>query len=416
MSESSAVRATPEWPFDARAEPNGYFAELRGKGEIQRVPGTDTFIAGRWEDVAAIAQNHKVFIQDLTPVQPEFRKTVTPCPFHEAPPGKYEPLPAPFSDGDDHKVKRRWGLTMVQPERLRGYEPFLRALCDELIDAFVEQGRCEFRTDFAIPLPSQVVGTLLGVPKEETEQFVHWVDDIFTAGLLGAPEEHKLAAERAWREMYDYVSDNVIDRFKHPKDDFLSELIRVQVEQDGGLDLNFQIVQASNFIQAGSETTVNMLCNAMAYVARDAALRDSLIADPEQIPAMIEETLRLEAPVSVNFRLCTEDTEVNGVAIPEGALVMILWSAGNLDEERFECPAEFRLGRPRAKNDTLSFGRGSHRCIGAPLARLEGKIAYERLLTRLPNLHLVESESDLTNVESSRMHGPRKLTLAFDRP
>jgi cytochrome P450 len=409
-----AEPAVTDWPFDARRIPYEYFEELRSGGKVQHLPGTNMYVAGRWEDLTEIAQQAEVFTQDLSEISPEFRRTVTPCPFEHAPRTKYVPSPTPFSDGEDHKIKRRWGLRMVQPDRLRSYEPLVTALCDELIDAFIARGRCEFRTDFAIPLPTRVVGMLLGVPKDEASRFVEWADAIFLAGLLGAPEEHRRMSEQAWREMYDYVSDAVIERFKHPQDDFLSELVRVQVEQDGGLDLNYQIVQASNIIQAGSETTVNMLCNAMLYTARDAGVRERLQADPKLIPGLIEETMRLESPVSLTFRLCRQDTEVNGVEIPAGSLVVMLWAAGNRDAERFEEPEELVLDRPRVMKDQLAFGRGAHRCLGAPLARLEGKIAFERLLTRLGEIRLVDDGTDLRNVESARMHGPRSLVIEFD--
>jgi cytochrome P450 len=322
---------------------------------------------------------------------------------------RYLRQPVVASNGAEHKVKRAYALRLVERDRLHGYEQMIVDASDWLIDAFIDVGECEFRSAFGDQLPLYAMLGVLGLPREDADLFQRDV-----RGLVSLPRQNE------------YMLRKISERLEDPGDDGLSALVRDQIDLDGGVDIEFQVMQAVNLIGAGSETTSHVLVSMMHVLCTHPNVMDAVRNDRSLIRPLAEETMRVETPLQWLPRVATDRAIVGGVAIPAGATVWLLWGSGNRDPEKFDRPDEFRLDRlPRAQ---LSFGRGPHFCAGAPLARLETFVAFDRLLTRLGNIRLVEEKSDLSNVTkdgpprtegildpTGTIHAPMSLTIAFEK-
>jgi cytochrome P450 len=398
----------PSAPFTACPYP--FYRRLHEEAPVCHVPGTRTYLISRWADIARVAQHSEVFEQPpLFPeLDPHFEVDFPTL-------DRYTPQATVTTNGSEHKVKRAWGLRLVERERLRSYEPLIADIADNLINRFIDKGHCEFRWDFAEKLPAYVMMDLLGLPRGD-------------AGMFMADEFDADQAEDMIHTSYAYALKAIQARLEKNTGDFISEILWDQISRDGAVDINYQVAQLINLIGAGSETTAHLLTNTMLLLCRHRSVLDRVRADRSLLRPLLEESMRLETPVQWLPRLTTEKTVIDGVEIPAGATVWLLWAAGNRDPDKWEAPDEFRIDRPSLAQNQLAFGRGPHLCLGAPLARLESMIAFDRILTRLANLEVLEEESDLTNVmksppsalegiydASGSMHGPKTLVIAFNR-
>lgn len=397
---------TPEFT----ACPYPFYERLLKEAPVYHLPGTNSYLVSRWADIAYVAQHADRFQQP--PMYPELEPHLD-VEFPTV--DRYTAQATVTTNGPDHRIKRAWGLRLVERERLRSYEPLVEGIADELVDAFVDAGRCEFRWDFAERLPALVMMDLLGLPREDAHMFV--ADEIDPGGARDFIDD-----------AYSYALEAIRARIRHGTDDFLSELLRAQIARDGTVDINFQVAQLVNLIGAGSETTAHVLANTMLILCRDPTLTARVRQERALLSPLIEESMRLETPVQWLPRFSTAVSVVGGVEIPAGSTIWLLWGAGNRDPEKWEHPGRVDIDRPGLAHNQLGFGRGPHLCLGAPLARLEAVVSFDRLLARLANLRLLEDESDLTNVmkappsalegiydASGAMHAPKTLSIAFDK-
>jgi cytochrome P450 len=408
--------ADVNWPSpEITACPYPYWEILRSEAPVHHVPGTRTYLISSWEAIHEVTRKRDVFEQapSFPLMRPEYELDIPTV-------HRYAPEAAISSNGDDHKAKRAWGLRLVQGNRLRAYEPLIARICDELIDGFIDRGGCEFRWAFAEQLPSYVMMELLGLPREDAK--------LFQADELSVGDDTGSDAYPSYTAINDYVLRAVQDRLEAPGDDFLSEILQDQVRRDGAVDINMQVAQGANLILAGSETTAHVLVNMMRLLCGHPDVMERVRGDRAALRMVLEETMRLEAPVQWLPRITASDTVLCGVEIPAGSTLHLLFGSGNRDERKFDDPGEFRpFDRERLAKNQLGFGRGSHLCLGAPLARLEGEIGFERLLARLTNLRVVTEKSDLSNVQKGCptglegfldaggcMHAPKTLVIAYD--
>jgi cytochrome P450 len=180
----------------------------------------------------------------------------------------------------------------------------------------------------------------------------------------------------------------LLERVQQPTDDFLSEIVRLKMARDGQLDLYYLVGEVTTIYSAAYHNTVYMLASTMEMLLENPDQMQRVIDDPSLIRGMIDESLRLQSPVQWLQRVVSEDTELGGVKLPQGAVCLVLWGSGNRDPERFPEPERFQVDRKNALRDHLAFGYGIHKCLGARLARLEGQMAFEQLLARLKNIQL----------------------------
>jgi cytochrome P450 len=294
------------------------------------------------------------------------------------------------ADGEVHRREHAVVAKAFTPKRVRGMEPTIRGLCEELFAGMVGRTNVPFVEQFAIPLPVQVIASGLGLPPENFRELRRWSDGF--QALIGAPNPTDEALEAflsTSAEFTEYVTPLIEERRRNPGDDIISALV---AENDTGWQPNLQEILAmvSALLLAGNETSTAALAGAVLYLARTPGLQDQVRGDRSLIPALVEETLRLTTPPQVLFRTAVADGEVAGVKIAEGQHLLLRFAAANREEKRFEDPLVPRLDRADKRH--LTFGRGIHTCVGAPLARAELRIMLETLLDRTSAIALHERE------------------------
>jgi cytochrome P450 len=298
-------------------------------------------------------------------------------------------------DPPDHTRLRRLVQQTFTPRRVAALEPWIRKIAVDLIEAF-PSGQVDLLTAYALPLPITVIAQLLGIDPAERSDFRHWADT-----YLHADETQAARAAVAGRKVGELLSELVAQRRAKLGDapldvahegTLIDGLIRAR-DQEDRLGEHELVPLLFLLLGAGYETTVNLIGNGTLMMLSDPERLRALRAAPETLPVAIEEFLRLDPPVKAIFpRYPLEDTELGGVLIRAGETVMVHFGAVSRDPRRYPDPASFRPGRgaDRSQPAHLTFGHGLHYCLGAPLARLEGQVAFEELLRAYPDLELAE--------------------------
>jgi cytochrome P450 len=251
-------------------------------------------------------------------------------------------------------------------------------------------------------------------PREDEERLVEWARGTGVVGSRLASAADREAELRRRRELAQYMAEAIQARQARPGEDYLSEFVAAQVGRDGALDLPYLLAEATNLFAGGNVTTAYMLANAMRALLDRPGELDRVRDDRTLIPALLEETMRLESPVQWLLRVATRDCEIAGVPVAAGTTIMVAWGAANRDPERFGHPEDFDLDRPNLSRQ-LAFGLGAHHCIGAPLARLAGTIAFGALLDRLPGLRPHPAHADRDHVTAPNQRAPLAVHIAFGK-
>ena len=294
-----------------------------------------------------------------------------------------------LTNGPDHARVRRLFSQVFTPRRITALEPAVERLIGARLDHLEELGAggrpVDFMAEFALPLPSDVIGELLGVPTDDRAWFPQRVATFGAIVELGdAKWKYLNAANRAADELTGYFAVLVDKRRVEPADDLLSGLVQMQAAESERISDDELLANLITLFNAGFVTTTHLFGNGLTLLLEEPARRAELLADPEVVPAYVEEILRYEPPVHFGIRQAYRDTELEGVPLHEGDTVVVLLGAANRDPGRFPDPDVFDPHRP--DNVPLSFGAGLHYCLGAALSRLEGRLALPMLLSRFPKL------------------------------
>lgn len=376
-------------------DPYPYFDHLRGKCPVQREPHHDVMMVTGYEEAIAVYHDTAAFssCNSVTGPFPGFPVALVGDDVSELIEQHRDELP--FSDQittfdpPHHTAHRGLLMRLITPKRLKENEEFLWRLADRTIDEFLANGACEFIREYANPYAMLVTADLLGVPEADHELF---------RSKLGARPGRAIGSTKSdamthkpLEFLYDRFSAYIEERRREPRDDVMTGLATATFP-DGSLPEVIDVVRiAANLFAAGGETTVRLLSSALQLIGERPELQHLLRNNPERIPNFVEETLRLESPVKGDFRLARRPVTVGGVDIPAGTTVMVLNGAANHDPRRFERPHEFEVDRANARQH-LAFGHGAHTCPGAPLARAEACASVERLLARMADIRISESE------------------------
>jgi len=293
-------------------------------------------------------------------------------------------------EGPVHKRLRKVMQNILTPERFREMEPRIRLEVTRLIDAFIDKGNCDFVSEFAYPLPVFVIFAVIGflAEEEDLEQLQRWSDDTFMLWLAPLTPEQQVECANHAVEFQRYMAKKIADRRANPRDDLLTDFVREVDAGDGRLsEEELTIMFPMNLIGAGHETTKSALGNALYHMLGEPSRWQAIVDDPASIPQAVEETLRWDGSVFGWYRSVIDDVEIGGKTLPKGAKVVALLGSANHDENKFDDPESFCPARGnKPAHMTFSFGR--HFCPGAPLARMELRIALEELARRLPGLRL----------------------------
>ena len=320
-----------------------------------------------------------------------------------------------FTDPPRHTKLRALVSKAFTPKSVAGLEGRIAAISHELLDRVVARGEMDVVADYALPLPMTVIAEMLGIPASDRERFARWNEVLLDMSHTIAGGDRAPAAMDGFialaGEMGAYLEEQLARRRVEPTDDLLTRLAAAEV--DGERLTHGQILGFSQLLLlAGSETTTNLIANAvLCFAARPdqlARLRD----EPALIPAAVEEVLRFRSPLQWMYRVATRDVPMHGRVIPTGAMVLAMIGSANHDPLVFPDPARFDVAR--SPNPHLAFGHGVHFCLGAPLARLEGRIALGHLIARLPNLELADT-SPWVPRPGLHVHGPARLPVRFTR-
>jgi cytochrome P450 len=296
-------------------------------------------------------------------------------------------------DGEEHSKNRALLSQLLTHKRLKANEEFVAGLVIRLVDGLIDKGGCEITKDFAHALSTLVIADLLGVPEEEHAELIDLIG--LPPTQMDGDAEHKVQADPlTW--LHDRFRGYLLDRQANPRGDMMSELVHAKYK-DGSEPSIERLTRLACFLfGAGQDTSARLVAFSFRVLGDEPAVQAQLRAAPEKVPEFIEEVLRMFYPVKTLSRLAVEPTEVAGVAIPAGGVVTVNIGGANRDPRHFADPDRFDFNRPGVR-DHISFSRGSHACIGAPLARMEVRVALEQFLKRTSDIRVSEAH-----------HGPRE--------
>ncbi len=317
-----------------------------------------------------------------------------------------------FKDGADHERLRDLVSKVFTPRMIEGLRPRVQLLADELLDAVEPAGRMDLIADFAFPIPVTIICELLGIPAEDRADFRDWTARVARSldPSTNETEEQEIgrAGDEASAAFGAYFRELITRRRSEPRDDVVSALISAQDGEDK-LTTDELLATFVLLLVAGHETTTNLIGNGTLALLRHPDELARLRADlsPDAVKVAVEELLRYEPPVSGVLRIATEDIPIGGTVIPAGHDALVIIAAANRDPSVFADPD--RLDVRRADNRHLTFSGGPHFCLGAPLARLEGQIAFATLFRRFPNLELETEEPEWR--ETFTLRGLKQLPV-----
>lgn len=314
-----------------------------------------------------------------------------------------------FADPPRHTRLRRAANRVFPPRAMEGMAPRIEAIVDGLISRMAAHGEGDLIRDFGFPLPVMVIADMMGVPREHQDRFKVWSDDLATfVGSAQLTPDKRARAQESAAAMSEYFRGAVADRRKRPQDDRLTAFI-AEREHGGDMDEAELIASCVLLLFAGHETTTNLIGNGMLALMRNRDQLHRLVAAPELIEPAIEEMLRYDGPAFAMTRIALEDVEYGGREIREGDRLFVFLAAANRDPSRFDDPERLDVGR--SDNRHLAFGYGIHFCLGAPLARLEGRMAIRALLDRLGEPRLRDAEPEW--IDSLSLRGVAALPISF---
>jgi cytochrome P450 len=409
------------------------YKQLREEAPVWQDPLTGMWTLSRFEDIRAALLDTKRYTNRIGSAAGSTEKGVRP----EDPEKARELLEAaaveekiqkmyeekgwpvrPTLDGRDepeHMQLRRLFDYAFRPARIRELDPFVEELSNQLFDAFVDKGRCEWVTEFAIPLPLYVIGRQMGVPDEDMPQIKKWTDAwIQRMGLMQTPEERIWSAEQEIEAQH-YFQAKYEELRTEPKDTLLSDLVNNQVKEWGRTltDNELHSEMMADLFVGGSETTTNALSGGVLLLIQNPDIWDKVSSDTDRfLEPFVEEILRLESPVQCLLRETSEDIELHGVTIPAGAIVSLRYGAANRDNAKFENPEDFDLERKNPRSH-IAFGLGSHHCLGAPLARRELYYGFKVLFERFEEMWFIEGENDFHYNRNYFLRALNHLNIGF---
>lgn len=394
-----------------KRDPYPTYAQMRAQGPVYQNAGMSEnqliwFVTG-YAEAEAVLRDHKRFVKN-------YRNTMTPEQLAQ--------LPATSRlaqlldnhmlnhDGQAHLRQRNLVNKAFTTRMVNGMQPRVQQIADELLDQVQSRGEMDLIDEYAFPLPIVVIAELLGVPAADRDRFRAWSDAFVTPART---EEEWRRTEQLLIAFTEYLGEIFAARRQEPRNDLISALIGAE---EGGDRLSEEELYSMVvlLIVAGHETTVNLIGNGTLALLRNPEQLALLKANPALMPNAIEELLRYDGPVErATMRFAAEDLHIGEHLIRRSEPVIVVLGGADRDPAQFAQPDTLDL--TRAENRHLAFGYGVHYCVGAPLARMEGRVALDTLLRRLPNLRLAAPVEELTWRFNPILRGMQHLPVAWER-
>lgn len=374
-------------------DPYPYYERIRERTPAVYWEDFDVWAYVNHDDVSALLRDRR-FGRQLTHLKSREQLGWPPIRTELKPFYDVDDLQMLQLEGPNHVRLRNLVQKSFMARQIESLRPKLAALCDQLIDDMQERGEVDLLEAYATPIPVIAIAQLLGVPVEMKDWLLTWSHRMVQMYMLGRTHEQELEAVQATQEFVAYLRTLVAERRKTPADDLITILISAE-EAGDKLTEDELIASCILLLNAGHEATVNVIGNGaaalLAHPAQWARLTSSHAA-PALVHSAVEEMLRWDPPLHYFHRWALEDDlEYKGRRFKQGDTIAVLLGAANRDPRRFTDPQTFDVTRPVEANPHVSFGGGVHFCVGAPLARLELQVAFERLAQRTPGLALVEA-------------------------
>jgi cytochrome P450 len=366
-------------PFSAafKADPWPVYRRLRDEAPVYRSEKWGFWALSRFEDVRAAARDSETFLSFEGIDIDDTAKDMSAPGF------------LPDIDNPRHDQLRRIVARTFMPRMIAKLEADVRRVVTGLVDRFADAGEADIAQDLSWPIPYAVFFDVLGLPTSgsDREDLVRW-----SHGLKDREDDDPRLTPVAWDALHrtkDYLAEILMERRRNPREDLLSTLVTADVEDRDGEPFAPPVITRDSEIVglafvlflAGVESTSALLSTAFRELALHPEQRAALVADPSRIPGAVEEALRFDAPLQVAGRTATRDVELHGVTIPAGQRVFLVYGSANRDERQYPDPDRFDVFRRQQRH--MSFSEGLHGCLGAPLARLEARVALEVALPRL---------------------------------
>jgi cytochrome P450 len=382
---------------DMRRDPYPLYEQVRSSSPLLHMAEADMWMLFDYESVKRALTDHEAFSSVVTP-----------------PTGK-APDWLVFSDPPRHTKLRGLIMRAFTPRSIANLEPRVRELSRELLDQTIERGEMDLAADYSSLLPAMVIAEMIGIPLADRPRFLRWGEVIMNLSYAisgGGEETARVMKENVAvkEEMRAYLRDLLPERRSKPQDDLLTRLVEAEV--DGARLTEEEILGFFQLLlSAGTETTTNLINNAILCFLEHPDQLARLQAQPELLPSAIEEVLRYRSPGQIMFRSTKADIELHGQVIPAGKLVLVMVGSANRDPQKFKDADRFDITRD--PNPHLAFGHGIHFCLGAALSRLEARVALEDLLERVKGFQLASTEPWVPR-KALHVHGPLHLPIRFE--
>ncbi len=390
-------------PFDPSflIDPYPYYQPLLTGPPKRANFGLSVVLTARYRDVVTVLRDHSRFSSKI----PQYAINPSGDPFGGAP-------TMPFSDPPVHSRLRRLVARDFSARRIASLAPRIREVANQLLDENASDRHFEAMSALANQLPVIIIAEMFGVPIAHHARFRRWSEAVASnsATMPGAPVPSEV--REGVTGLREYFTREIEHRRTNPGDDLVSALVAAH-DHDEILNPEELLAFVVLLLIAGNETTTNLIGNGLLALARNPGEFERLRTDPALIPSAVEEMLRYDSPVQTLMRFAANDTEIGGTPVETGAMIAVLFGAANRDPVQFPDPGKFDVGR--APNDHIAFGEGIHFCLGAPLARLEARIALEAIIERFARIKLADPAAPLSYRGSFVTRGLRELPLAVER-
>ncbi|MCP5181612.1 MAG: cytochrome P450 [Pseudomonadales bacterium] len=417
-SENAFLRRFSLFDDTTRECPFPYFAAIRREAPVYFMPELGAYYVSRYEDVRYVKKHPELFSNDIYTHGVTRGSTRNIAEEYRCEHGWARVSTLQRTDPPVHGKYRRLINDAFTVARVRRMTDYIETVVNDLVDAFIDTGHCDFMQAFSIPLPCTVIADQLGVPRERIPDLKQWSDAMLAPGGGFVSESEALECGRLVVEAQHFFAQVIADRRTEPRDDIITSLVQAEVRDTPEapprpLDMYELMDLLDQLLTGGNETTTNAIGSAMMLVLQAPGMMAELRDNPPLIRNFIEEALRFETPVLHLWRAATQDTEIGGVAIPKGSSIALGYASANRDEAVFDSPETFDPARRKA-GAHLAFGSGPHHCPGSALARQEIFSAFNILLHRLDNIRLADPNDSFAHVPSSFLRGLAHLNIRFD--